>query len=92
MIRNFKHKGLERYFLKGDRRGTTAQHEEKIRRILFRLSAAQTAEDMNLPGYRFHALKGNMKGYWSVTVSSNWRIIFRFEDNDACDVELIDYH
>ena len=60
--------------------------------ILGRLNESSTVQAMNLPGYRLHALKGDLKGFWSVTVRANWRIIFRFEGGDAFDVELIDYH
>lgn len=65
---------------------------EKIENILARLEAADTVEDMGLPGFRLHPLKGDLRGFWSVTVRANWRIIFRFEDGAALDVELIDYH
>lgn len=60
--------------------------------VLARLDKAETPQAMNLPGYRLHALKGDLRGFWSVTVRANWRIIFRFEGVDAFDVELIDYH
>jgi proteic killer suppression protein len=60
--------------------------------ILARLDEADTAQAMNLPGYRLHPLKGDLKGLWSITVRANWRIVFRFEGNDAFDIELIDYH
>ena len=65
---------------------------EKIENILARLEAADTVEDMGLPGFRLHPLKGDLRSFWSVTVRANWRIIFRFEDGAALDVELIDYH
>jgi proteic killer suppression protein len=64
---------------------------EIVEDILGRLDTASGPAALNLPGYRLHALKGSLKGYWSVTVRANWRMMFRFEDNDACDVELIDY-
>ncbi len=63
-----------------------------MREILTVLDNAVGAQDLDLPGYRLHALKGDRKGYWSVTVRANWRIIFRFENGDACDVDLTDYH
>ncbi len=65
---------------------------EKVEHILARLDTAITPEELNLPGYRLHQLKGDMKGFWTVTVRANWRIIFRFEDGKFCDIELIDYH
>jgi proteic killer suppression protein len=67
-------------------------HAGKIERVLARLDQASTPGDMRLPGYRLHPPKGQLAGYWSVTVSGNWRIVFRFEGGDAFDVDLIDYH
>lgn len=92
MIRSFRHKGLARYFTKDDHRGIDAQHEARIRRILDRLDAAVRPDDMNLPGYGFHPLKGTLRGAFAVSVSGNWRITFRFDDGDAIDVNLEDYH
>ncbi|GHU18720.1 hypothetical protein FACS189475_04670 [Betaproteobacteria bacterium] len=92
MIQNFKHKGLHRFFAKSDYRGIPAQHAARIERLLDRLDAAVTPEDMDLPGYRFHALIGNRKGDYAVSVSGNWRLTFRFEGEDATDVDLEDYH
>jgi proteic killer suppression protein len=70
----------------------TAEHAEKLRDILARLDAAQAASDMDVPGLRLHALKGEMKGFWSVTVRANWRVIFRFVEHVALDVDYLDYH
>jgi len=92
VIRNFRHKGLERYFAKSDRSGLDARQADRIRRILDRLDAATAPGDMDLPGYRFHSLKGDRKGAYAVSVSGNWRITFRFERGDAVDVNLEDYH
>lgn len=92
MIRSFRHKGLERYFTKSERRGIDTKHAERIRRILDLLDAAVRPEDLNLPGYRFHGLKGDRKGVYSVWVSGNWRITFQFETGDAVYVNLEDYH
>jgi len=92
VIRSFRHKGLERYFTKSQRKGIDAQHEPRIRRILDRLDTSTKAEDMNVPGYRFHGLKGGRKGTFAVWVSANWRITFGFEGNDAVNVNLEDYH
>ncbi len=92
MIRNFHHRGLERFFRKSDYRGIPAQHAARIERQLDRLDAAVRPEDMNLAGYRFHALKGDRKGTYAVSVSGNWRLTFRFDGMDAVDVNLEDYH
>ena len=75
-----------------DRSGIRGDLLEMVEDILARLDDAGTPQAMNLPGYRLHPLKGDLKGFWSVTVRANWRIVFRFEENDAFDVELIDYH
>ena len=92
MIRSFKHRGLKRLYERGGRGGIRADLLEMVEDILARLDAASSPEALNLPGYRLLPLKGNLKGYWSVTVRANWRMMFRFEDKDAWDVELIDYH
>ena len=92
MIRRFHHRALKRLYEEDNRRGLNADHVEKIRRILAQLKRASQPEDMDLPGFRLHPLKGDLAGYWSVTVSSNWRIIFRFEGCDVTDIDLIDYH
>jgi len=92
MIRTFKHKGLERFFAKSDRRGIPAQSAARIERILDRLDAGVAASDMDLPGYRFHPLKGARAGEYAVSVSGNWRLTFRFDGEDAIDVNLEDYH
>lgn len=75
-----------------DRRKVPASQADKIARILARLNEAMTVQDMGLPGYRLHPLKGKLAGFWSVTVSGNWRIVFRFDNGSAYDVDLIDYH
>lgn len=92
MIRGFRHKGLERYFTRGERKGIDAKQEPRIRRILDRLDAAAKPEDLNLPGYKFHALKADRKGTYLVWVSGNWRITFRFANGNAEHVNLEDYH
>ena len=92
MIRTFKHKGLERFFSKSDHRGIPAQSAARIERILDRLDACLLASDMELPGYRFHPLKGARAGEYAVSVSGNWRLTFRFDGEDAVDVNLEDYH
>jgi len=92
MIERFTHKGLKRLFQQGDAKGIPQDLLEKLENILFVLNRAKRPEDMNLPGFRLHRLKGDLKGFWSVTVRANWRVIFRFEGGDAYDVDLIDYH
>lgn len=92
MIRSFRHKGLERYFTRSERKGIDAKQEARIRRILDRLDSATRPEDMHLPGYGFHGLKGDRKGSYAVSVSGNWRITFGFDGGDAIDVNLEDYH
>ena len=92
MIVSFKHKGLKKFFELGTKTGIQAAHASKIRRILDRLHAATEVKDMNAPGYDFHPLKGELIGFYSVHVNGNWTIIFRFENGDAKNVDLIDYH
>jgi proteic killer suppression protein len=92
MIEGFKHRGLKRLYEREDRSGIRPDLLERVEDILARLDVIESAEEMNLPGYRLHQLKGDMRGYWSVTVRANWRIIFQFADGNAYDVELIDYH
>jgi proteic killer suppression protein len=92
MIRQFRHKGLRRFYDEDDRRGVNADHAEKISVVLARLDRAAKPEDMNLPGLRLHPLKGELAGFWSVAIRANWRIVFRFEGVDAVDVDLVDYH
>ena len=91
-IKTFKHKGLEKFFNTGSKSKITAAHANKIRRVLDRLNAATEAKDMNAPGYDFHPLKGELAGFYSVHINGNWTIIFRFENGEANNVDLIDYH
>ena len=92
MISTFKHKGLELLFTKGSFRGVPAQYGSGIERMLDRLDAAREAKDMDLPGFKFHALKGDRGGEFAVSVSGNWRITFEFDGQDAANVNLEDYH
>ena len=92
MIRSLKHRGLKRLFERDDRSGIRPDLVENVEDILGRLNQATTPQALNLPAYRLHPLKGDLKGFWSVTVRANWRIIFRFAGEDAFDAELIDYH
>jgi proteic killer suppression protein len=91
-IRTFKHKGLKKLFDTGSKAGIQPAHAKRIEYILDLLNAVQEAKNMNFPGSRFHPLIGNLKGFYSIWVNGNWRIIFRFENGEAKDVDLIDYH
>lgn len=92
MLRTFRHKGLKRLFEKDNPGGVRADQATRIRDVLAHLDRAEVLIDLDLPGYRLHALKGDLKGYWSVTISGNWRVIFRFSEGDAFDVDLVAYH
>jgi len=92
MVDSFRHKGLKRLFEDDDHRGVMAEHLTKLRHILARLDAASSAEDMDLPGFKLHPMKGDLKGFWAVSVRANWRVIFRFMDGHAFDVDYLDYH
>ena len=92
MIVGFRHRGLQRLFEDDDRSRLPPEQVEKIAVILARLDAAEQIREMNAPGLRLHRLAGKLKGFWSVTVTANWRIIFRFEDGKAFDLDLVDYH
>ena len=92
-IRTFRHKGLKRLFENDDARRIPANFVEKLRDMLAAIDAAIAVEDVGLfPGWRLHRLKGALTDYWSLTVSGNWRVIFRFEEGDAYDLDLVDYH
>ena len=92
VIRTFRHRGLKRLYERDDPTRLAAGLAERIALALADLDEASMPRDIDLPGYRFHPLKGNLKGFWSISVSGNWRIIFRFEDGDVYDVDLVDYH
>lgn len=92
MIRSFKHKGLEKYFYSGNKKGIIPAHSKKIIRILDRLDSSIRPEDMNLPGYGLHQLIGQDKGTWAVSISGNWRVTFQFDGKDAILVDYKDYH
>jgi proteic killer suppression protein len=92
VIQGFKHKGLRQLFEKGTARGIRADHVAKVENVLAVLNRARKPSDMDLPGFGLHPLKGNLKDFWSVTVRANWRIIFRFKNSGAYDVDLVDYH
>ena len=92
MILGFQHRGLRRLNEDDDRRGLNQEHVAKIRRILFALERAARPEDLDFPGFRLHPLKGELAGYWSITIRANWRIVFRFEGQDVTDIDCRDYH
>ena len=92
MIKTFKHKGLEVFFTTGSTKGIQSVHAKKLRMQLAALNTATVIDDMDIPGYRLHALKGNRKGLWSITVNGNWRITFEFAKGDAHIVNYEDYH
>jgi proteic killer suppression protein len=92
MIKSFKHKGLEKFFISGSKKGIQPDHAKKLARVLDRLDASITVQDMALPGYKLHQLSGNEKDIWSVWVNGNWRVAFFFEDGDAFIVDYRDYH
>ena len=92
-IQTFHHKGLKRLFENGDARGMQAKFADKLRDMLVAIDTANAVEEIGLfPGWRLHRLKGNLADYWSLTVSSNWRVVFRFEQGEAYDLDLVDYH
>lgn len=92
MIIGFRHKGLKLYYEKGDASKLQQSHVSKIRLILTRLDAAAQPSELQVPGYDLHQLTGELKGFWSVKVNGNYRIIFRFNGENVCDVDYLDYH
>ncbi|HEY9136481.1 MAG TPA: type II toxin-antitoxin system RelE/ParE family toxin [Pseudomonadales bacterium] len=92
MIKSFKHKGLEKFYASGSTKGIQAKHANKLRMQLVALDTAYQIEDLDIPGYRLHQLKGNLKGLWSITVNANWRITFEFSEGNVYIVNYEDYH
>jgi toxin HigB-1 len=92
MIKSFRHKGLEEFFNSGSTRGIQAAHARKLRMRLAALDTATVIEDMSIPGYRLHPLKGDRQGLWSITVNGNWRVTFEFTDGNAHIVNYEDHH
>jgi toxin HigB-1 len=92
MIESFRHKGLERLYRRDDRSKAPPHMAERIAAVLAALDSAPVIAAMNRPSFRLHRLKGDLKGFWAVTARANWRIIFRFKDGKAFDVDLVDYH
>lgn len=92
MIKSFRHKGLRTLFEAGNTAGIQPSHAKRLRMQLVALDTAQTIDDMDVPGFRLHPLKGNLDGRWSVTVSGNWRMTFEFRDGNAYVLDYEDYH
>ena len=92
MILTFKHKGLEKFFCTGSTARIQAEHVTKLQIQLTTLNEAQDVDQMNVPGWRLHPLKGSLEGHWSITVNANWRLTFRFENGNAYIVDYQDYH
>ena len=92
MIRSFRHSGLESFFRTGSKAGIQPKHARRLEEQLSVLNVAKRPEQMNVPGWRLHPLKGNLRGQWAVSVSGNWRVTFSFEGEDAVLVDYQDYH
>ena len=92
MIRSFHHRGLRRLYERGDPSRVSADQLDRITLALADLDAASKPNDVDLPGYSLHPLRGDLEGLWSISISGNWRITFRFEDGNVYDVDLVDYH
>jgi proteic killer suppression protein len=92
MIKSFKHKGLKKFYDTGSKQGVQAQHAPKLRMQLAALDSALVLEDLDIPGYQLHELKGSRKGIWSISVNGNWRITFEFVDGNIFIVNYEDYH
>lgn len=92
MIGSFRHKGLRQLYEDANAKGVNAEHVRKLEYILAAMQAAEKIEHLDIPPFRLHALKGDLKGWWSITVRANWRVIFRFVQGKVLDVDLVDYH
>ena len=92
MIQSFRHRGLKSLYDGRTTRRVASVHVEKLRDVLAALDQGRGPEDMNLPGFRLHLLRGGLKGHYAVSISGNWRVTFRFEDGHAVDVDYVDYH
>ncbi len=92
MIKRFRHAGLKRFFETGSKAGIQPHHAPRLSRQLKKLDTARAPEDMNVPGWKLHALKGDFAGQYAVTVNANWRLTFAFEGEDAILVDYRDYH
>ena len=92
MIKSFRHNGLKRLYETGKASGVQTAHTNRLRMQLVALDTSRTIEDMDIPGFKLHPLKGKLKGRWSVSVSGNWRITFEFRDGNAFVLDYEDYH
>jgi proteic killer suppression protein len=92
MIQSFRHKGIKKYFESGNTAGIQFRHSKRLRMLLAALDTAQSIDDMNVPGFRLHQLKGSERGRWSVWVNGNWRLTFEFRDGHAYVLDYEDYH
>ncbi|BCD86984.1 protein killer protein [Pseudomonas solani] len=92
MIRSFRHKGLRLFYETGSTKGIIAEHAKRLSRALLMLENAHGPADLNIPGWRLHPLKGDLESWWSISISGNWRVIFRFIDNDVELLDYLDYH
>ena len=92
VIVSFRHKGLERLYRDGSKKGVQAAHVDKLRRILSLLDVAQSSDDLTIPSFKTHPLRGKLAGHWSIWVNGNWRVTFRFVDQDVELVDYQDYH
>lgn len=92
MIKSFRHKGLRRFHATGSTSGIQTSHGKRLRMQLAALDTAQAVEDMDIPGFRLHPLKGKLRGRWSITVNGNWRLTFEFQDGNAYVLDYEDYH
>lgn len=92
MIKSFRHKGLRKFFETGTTAGIQPAHAKRLRMQLAALDTAQTIEDMDMPGFRLHPLRGTMEGRWTITVNGNWRVTFEFEEGHAYVLDYEDYH
>lgn len=92
MIQSFRHKGIRKFFVSGNAAGIQPQHAKRLRMLLAALDTSQSVEDMNVPGFRLHPLKGSERGRWSVWVNGNWRLTFEFRDGNAYILDYEDYH
>ena len=92
MIISFQHKGLRQFYETGSKKGIVATHQTKLQMILAALEIAENSDELDLPAFSLHTLKGDLKGYWSMKVNGNWRVIFRFTGNDVELLDYLDYH
>jgi proteic killer suppression protein len=92
VIKNFKHKGIRKFYETGSHAGIQPSHASRLARQLARLNSASSPKDMNIPGWKLHELKGDLAGKWAVSVNGNWRLIFEFTDGDAQNIDYDDYH